>query len=85
MDAFSGTYSAALGINRKLILTQNPDFINYILKENHRNYTKPELSTERAVNFFGKGLLIPAVRYMVLQNCLVKIIIFYGEVSVLRK
>ena len=53
MEAFSGTYSASLDINRKLILTQNPDFINYILKENHRNYNKSELATERAVVFFG--------------------------------
>ena len=37
MVAFSGTYSAVLG-NKKLILTQNPEFINYILKENNRNY-----------------------------------------------
>ena len=36
MVAFSGTYSAVLG-NRRLILTQNPEFINYVLKENHRN------------------------------------------------
>lgn len=39
MVAFSGTYSALLG-NRRLILTQNPEFINYVLKENHRNYNK---------------------------------------------
>ena len=40
MDAFSGTYSVSLGIKRKLILTEDPDFINYVLKENHRNYIK---------------------------------------------
>src|ERR1044072_6133119 len=57
MEEFSGTYSVALGINKKLILTQDPDFIKYILKENHRNYIKSEFSTERAVDFFGNGLL----------------------------
>jgi cytochrome P450 len=72
MDAFSGTYSVALGINRKLILTQNPDFINYILKENHRNYTKSELSTERAVNFFGKGLLFSNGDYWLRQRRLIQ-------------
>ena len=40
MDKFSNTYSATLGINRKLIVTQNPDFIHYVLKENHKNYKK---------------------------------------------
>src|ERR1044072_5423074 len=68
MDAFSGTYTAALGINRKLILTQNPDFINYVLKENHRNYNKSELATERAVEFFGKGLLFSNGEYWLKQR-----------------
>jgi cytochrome P450 len=72
MDAFSGTYSAALGINRKLILTQNPDFINYILKENHRNYNKSELATERAVEFFGKGLLFSNGDYWLRQRRLIQ-------------
>ena len=72
MEAFSGTYSASLGINRKLILTQNPDFINYILKENHRNYNKSELSTERAVEFFGKGLLFSNGDYWLRQRRLIQ-------------
>jgi cytochrome P450 len=72
MEAFSGTYSAALGINRKLILTQNPAFINYILKENHRNYNKSELSTERAVKFFGKGLLFSNGDYWLRQRRLIQ-------------
>ena len=72
MDAFSGTYSASLGINRKFILTQNPDFINYILKENHRNYNKSELSTDRAVEFFGKGLLFSNGDYWLRQRRLIQ-------------
>ena len=72
MEAFSGTYSASLSINRKLILTQNPDFINYILKENHRNYNKSELSTERAVEFFGKGLLFSNGDYWLRQRRLIQ-------------
>lgn len=72
MDAFSGTYSASLSINRKLIITQNPDFINYVLKENHRNYNKSELSTERAVEFFGKGLLFSNGDYWLRQRRLIQ-------------
>jgi len=72
IDAFSGTYSAALGLNRKLILTQNPDFINYILKENHKNYNKSELATERAVEFFGKGLLFSNGDYWLRQRRLIQ-------------
>lgn len=72
MDAFSGTYSATLGVNRKLILTQNPDFINYILKENHKNYNKSELATERAVEFFGRGLLFSNGDYWLKQRRLIQ-------------
>ena len=71
MVAFSGTYSAVLG-NRKLILTQNPEFINYILKENHRNYKKSELATKRATNFFGKGLLFSNGDYWLKQRRLIQ-------------
>ena len=71
MVAFSGTYSAVLG-NRKLILTQNPEFINYILKENHRNYNKSELTTKRASKFFGKGLLFSNGDYWLKQRRLIQ-------------
>jgi cytochrome P450 len=72
MDKFSGTYTATLGMNRKLILTQNPDFINYILKENHKNYHKSELSTESAVKFFGNGLLFSNGDYWLRQRRLIQ-------------
>ena len=72
MEAFSGTYSASLGINTKLILTQNSDFINYILVENQRNYNKSELATERAVEFFGKGLLFSNGNYWLRQRRLIQ-------------
>ena len=71
MVAFSGTYSAVLG-NRKLILTQNPEFINYILKENHRNYNKSELTTKRTAKFFGKGLLFSNGNYWLKQRRLIQ-------------
>ena len=57
MERFSTTYSVSLGIKRKIILTQNPDFINYILKDNQKNYKKSEFFTESAVELFGNGLL----------------------------
>ena len=72
MESFSGTYSAALGINRKLIITQNPGFINYVLKENHKNYNKSELATDRAVKFFGKGLLFSNGDYWLKQRRLIQ-------------
>ena len=71
MVVFSGTYSAVLG-NRKLILTQNPEFINYILKENHRNYNKSELTTKKGAKFFGKGLLFSNGDYWLKQRRLIQ-------------
>jgi cytochrome P450 len=72
IETFSGSYSAALGINRKFILTQDPGFINYILKENHKNYSKSELATERAAKFFGKGLLFSTGDYWLRQRRLIQ-------------
>src|SRR5258708_6268722 len=57
MDKFSGTYSVATLKNYRLILTQDPAFINYVLKENHTNYHKSSLTAERAAKYFGKGFL----------------------------
>jgi cytochrome P450 len=72
MENFSGTYTANLGVNRKLILTQDPGFINYILKENHKNYKKSELSTESAVKLFGNGLLFSNGDYWLRQRRLIQ-------------
>jgi cytochrome P450 len=57
MTKFSGTYSVATLTGHHLILTQDPAFINYVLKENHTNYHKSELTAERAAKYFGKGFL----------------------------
>jgi cytochrome P450 len=57
MTKFSGTYSVATLAKHHLILTQDPAFINYVLKENHSNYHKSELTAERAAKYFGKGFL----------------------------
>ncbi|MFZ6009893.1 MAG: hypothetical protein ACOYXT_06040, partial [Bacteroidota bacterium] len=37
MARFNGTYAVNLGTKR-LIATQDPGFIDYVLKGNHRNY-----------------------------------------------
>jgi cytochrome P450 len=57
MTKFSGTYSAHLLGRKKVIITENPDFIQYVLRDNHSNYQKSELSTKTAARLFGNGLL----------------------------
>ncbi len=72
MVAFSGTYTAFLTPKRKLIITQDADFIQYILKDNHRNYHKSEMTTERMVQFFGNGLLLSNGAYWLRQRRLLQ-------------
>jgi cytochrome P450 len=54
---FTGTYSAVLPGNIKFIITQESDFVNYVLRENHLNYQKSEITSDRIAAFLGKGLL----------------------------
>jgi cytochrome P450 len=72
MQQFSETYTASLSPKRKLIITRDPDFISYILKDNHKNYKKSALSTEQAVKFFGKGLLFSNGEYWLRQRRLIQ-------------
>jgi len=72
MEKFGGTYTATLGLSRKIILTQDPAFINHILKVNHKNYHKSPLATERAVEFFGNGLLFSNGEYWLKQRRLIQ-------------
>jgi cytochrome P450 len=57
MSRFSGTYSAVLLGRGRFIITQDPDFIQYVLRDHHTNYQKSELSTKTAARLFGRGLL----------------------------
>jgi cytochrome P450 len=57
MIRFNGTYSGFLMGKGKFIITEDPDFIQYVLRDNHTNYQKSELSTKTAARLFGNGLL----------------------------
>jgi cytochrome P450 len=72
MEVYSDSYTASLKRNKKIIITQNPEFINYILKENHKNFKKSKLSTESAARFFGKGLLFSNGEYWLRQRRLIQ-------------
>ncbi len=69
---FGNTYSASLGIKKKILITQNADFISYVLKDNQKNYKKSPLSTERAVQLFGNGLLFSNGEYWREQRRLIQ-------------
>ncbi len=72
LDKAGGTYSTSLGFNQNIIVTQNPAFINYVLKENHKNYHKSILTAERAAKLFGNGLIFSNGEYWLKQRRLIQ-------------
>ena len=71
MARFDGTYSVNLGTKR-LIATQDPGFIDHVLKNNHRNYYKSPILTEQLGRFLGKGLLTSNGEYWLKQRRLIQ-------------
>lgn len=72
MNRFAGTYSAAIGFKKKLILTQHPGFINHVLKENHKNYQKSAISTEAGARYLGNGILFSNGAFWLQQRRLIQ-------------
>lgn len=71
MLKFNGTYTVNLGVQR-LIATQDPGFIEYVLKGNHKNYHKSVMLTEQLGRFIGKGLLTSNGEYWLRQRRLIQ-------------
>src|SRR3990170_5932008 len=71
MEKFNGTYAVNLGTKR-LIATQDPGFIEYVLKTNHKNYYKAAIQTEQLGRFLGKGLLTSNGEYWLKQRRLIQ-------------
>lgn len=71
MDQFNGTYAVNLG-RLRLIATQDPAFIDYVLKGNHKNYFKSKILTEQLGRFLGNGLLTSNGEYWLKQRRLIQ-------------
>ncbi|HEY0653160.1 MAG TPA: cytochrome P450 [Chryseosolibacter sp.] len=71
MEKFHGTYSVNLG-RMNLIATQDPAFIDYVLKGNHKNYYKSKILTEQLGRFIGNGLLTSNGDYWLKQRRLIQ-------------
>lgn len=71
MQRFSGTYTVNLG-SRRLIATQDPGFIDHVLRTNHKNYHKSAIQTEELGRFLGKGLLTVNGDYWLKQRRLIQ-------------
>lgn len=55
-----------------MIATQDPGFIDYVLKTNHKNYYKSPILTEQLGRFLGKGLLTSNGEYWLKQRRLIQ-------------
>jgi cytochrome P450 len=71
MKRFGGTYAVNLG-RRRLIATQDPGFIDYVLRANHKNYYKSTILTEQLGRFLGNGLLTSNGEYWLKQRRLIQ-------------
>lgn len=71
MERFNGTYAVNLGLTR-MIATQDPGFIDHVLRTNHKNYHKSAIQTEQLGKFLGKGLLTSNGEYWLKQRRLIQ-------------
>jgi len=71
MEKYDGTYAVNLGAKR-MIATQDPGFIDHVLKNNHKNYYKSPILTEQLGRFLGKGLLTSNGEYWLKQRRLIQ-------------
>jgi cytochrome P450 len=71
MSRYNGTYSVYLGF-RRFISTQDPAFVEHVLKTNHRNYQKSEFQTREMGRFLGKGLLTSNGEFWLRQRRLIQ-------------
>lgn len=69
---FGESYSVTDGIAGRMILTQNPEFIDYVLRKNQKNYYKSRMVTEKLGRFIGNGLLTSNGPYWLRQRRLIQ-------------
>ena len=72
LDKFGDNYGASLPGGRKMIWTKDPNFIDYVLRVNQRNFRKSEFATGRAIDFFGNGLVFSKGEYWRKQRRLIQ-------------
>ena len=72
VERFGESYSVTDGISGRMILTQNPEFIDYVLRKNQKNYYKSRMVTEKLGRFIGNGLLTSNGPYWLRQRRLIQ-------------
>jgi cytochrome P450 len=69
---FGDSYTVYAGATRRMIITQDLAFIEYVLKKNHKNYHKSEMVTRKLGRFIGNGLLSSNGAYWLRQRRLIQ-------------
>jgi cytochrome P450 len=83
LKRFGGTYSAVIRGRGRTIITQDGDFINYVLRENHTNYKKPGLVTAEAIKQFGSSVLFTNGDDWRRQRRLIQPAFYHGSIHAL--
>jgi len=66
------TFGAKLGFGNSIIFTKDADFINHILKNNHKNYYKSPIQSKQLAKYIGTGLLTSNGEYWLKQRRLIQ-------------
>ncbi len=72
IEEYGDTYITYLGATTKAIMSVDPDFTQYILQKNNKNYHKSKLQTEAVGKYVGKGLLTANGAYWLKQRRLIQ-------------
>lgn len=72
MEQYGDTYAIKAGVDRYVIVTQDPDFVAHVFRKNHKNYAKSHIATQKLGRFIGKGLLTSNGEYWLRQRRLIQ-------------
>lgn len=72
MIEYGDTYITYLGATTRSYMSRDPDFTQYILQKNHKNYYKSKLQTEAVGKYVGQGLLTTNGDYWLKQRRLIQ-------------
>jgi len=72
LERFGDTYSISNFVTSRYIFTSNPEFIEYVLKKNHKNYYKSDIATDKLGKYVGNGLLTSNGSYWLKQRRLIQ-------------
>jgi cytochrome P450 len=72
IERFGESYTVYAGFSGRMILTQDPELIDYVLRKNHKNYHKSELVSKKLGRFIGNGLLSSNGAYWLRQRRLIQ-------------